>query len=230
MPPHNTIRSEPSDAPEHFTGKELWSACINNDATHPALCLGYAKSVSDELMMLSATSSTVLKGAVSIDCQPPSYNDDALLAVVRNYLLHYPKELPQSGPNLLQSALVDPLTCKPGKLQDKDIEVYATGSIIVSACRSDDHNQRSQCLGYLQGAYDHEFRILTAPGLKGLSASGVCKLRAQGLDRLKAAFFKAVRDHPDYLKYPATRVVTAVLFPPACPLAPQSPKLGKGRS
>jgi hypothetical protein len=90
--------------------------------------------------MLSATSSTLLKGAVSIDCRPPSYNDDALLAVVRNYLHHNPKELPQSGPNLLQSALVDPLTCKPGKSQDKDIdiEVYATGSETMAALPSSD--------------------------------------------------------------------------------------------
>jgi hypothetical protein len=209
-----------SKVPEHFTGKELSEFCGSTNPTYNAVCLGYAKAISDELTLLSITPIPGVEG-VRLNCNPPPYDDAGLLAVMRKQLLDHPEKLSDDGPGLTDAALTDPLACTPGPPQDGNVSVYATAEVLASACRNNDQIQRAQCLGYLQAAYDYDSRIFDSPMLKAFFETGACKKQVQGFDQLKATFLQSVGSHPEYLKLAATRVLYITLAPPApCPLAP----------
>jgi hypothetical protein len=183
------------------------------------MCIGYAKAISDELALLSAATNNI-PAEVAISCTPPSYSDEALLVSARKYLLDHLGELSKPGPILMQSALIDPLTCHPGKAQDKNIDVYATGRILVGACLSKDEYQLAQCLGYLDGIYDYETGILDDTEKHIPATATLCKRPIQQSKQLWPAISASIVAHPEYLEAPAANVVGAVLTPPPpCPFA-----------
>ncbi len=197
-----------------LTGGELWDFCGGTDKIGNATCLGYAKALADQLTLLSAANS--LPDKLRIDCTPPNYDDKGLLVAARRYLLDHLKELTQPASSLMQQALIDPLTCHPGKVQDENSYIYATGAILAASCASKDETEYAQCVGYLRGVYDYDAVIFA----NAAKMSPSCEAKSYSRARLLSAFLEAVTGHPEYIKAPAASVITSFLTPPApCPLA-----------
>jgi Rap1a immunity proteins len=199
-----------------LTGEELWASCSGTDKIGNSTCLGYAKAIADQLTLLSTANNLPDKlDNLRIDCRPPNYDDKGLLVAARRYLLDHLKELTQPASSLMQQALIDPLTCHPGKVQDENSYIYATGAILAVSCASKDEAQYAQCVGYLRGIYDYNVVIFNSVAKMFPS----CEAKSYSRERLQSAFFDAVTGHPEYLKAPAANVITAFLTPPApCPL------------
>jgi hypothetical protein len=196
-----------------LTGEELWDSCSSTDKIGNSTCLGYAKAIAVALTLLSVANN--LPDEIRIDCRPPNYDDKGLLVAARRYLLDHPKELSQPGSGLMQQALIDPLTCHPGKVKDKDSYIYATGAVLAASCASKDEAEYAQCVGYLRGIYDYDAVIFA--NAEKMSSS--CKAKSYSRERLQSAFYEAMTGHPEYMKAPAANVITAFLTPPApCPL------------